>query len=67
MARLDPLPADSTTELADDFAFFQRTLGFVPNSLLTMQRRPALTKGLIALTPGCIRPQRRSSTWASNG
>ena len=57
MARLDPLPADSTTELADDFAYFQRTLGFVPNSLLTMQRRPALTKGLIALSRGVYDPK----------
>jgi uncharacterized peroxidase-related enzyme len=57
MARLDPLPADSTTELVDDFAFFQRTLGFVPNSLLTMQRRPALTKGLIALSRGVYDPK----------
>jgi len=57
MARLDPLPADSTSELVDDFAFFQRTLGFVPNSLLTMQRRPALTKGLIALSRGVYDPK----------
>ena len=35
MARLDPLPRDAVTELDDDFAFFERTLGFVPNSLLT--------------------------------
>lgn len=57
MARLDPLPVDSTTELGDDFAFFQRTLGFVPNSLLTMQRRPVLTKGLIALSRGVYDPK----------
>jgi uncharacterized peroxidase-related enzyme len=57
MARLDPLPHDATTELADDFAFFQKTLGFVPNSLLTMQRRPALTKGLIALSRGVYDPK----------
>jgi alkylhydroperoxidase family enzyme len=56
MARLDPLPKDATIELADDFAFFERTLGFVPNSLLTMQRRPALTKGLIALSRGVYDP-----------
>lgn len=57
MARLAPLPLDATAELADDFAFFQRTLGFVPNSLLTMQRRPALTKGLIALSRGVYDPK----------
>ena len=57
MARLAPLPADTNKELAEDFAFFERTLGFVPNSLLTMQRRPALTKGLIALSRGVYDPK----------
>ena len=40
MAHMKPLPADTTPELADDFAIFERILGFVPNSLLTMQRVP---------------------------
>lgn len=57
MARLEPLSSDTTAELADDFAFFEKTLGFVPNSLLTMQRRPALTKGLIALSRGVYDPK----------
>lgn len=38
MARLDPLPFDTAPELSE-FAFFEKTLGFVPNSLLTMARR----------------------------
>ena len=42
MARLDPLPMEASPELVDEFAFFERTLGFVPNSLLTMARRPGL-------------------------
>lgn len=57
MARLEPLPRDSAPELADDFAFFERTLGFVPNSLMTMARRPALVKGLIALSRGVYDPK----------
>lgn len=57
MARIDPLPPDATAELSEDFAFFERTLGFVPNSLLTMQRRPALTRGLIALSRGVYDPK----------
>lgn len=57
MARLAPLPSDATAGLADDFAFFEKTLGFVPNSLLTMQRRPALAKGLIALSRGVYDPK----------
>jgi len=50
MAHLQPLPATTTPELADDFAIFERILGFVPNSLLTMQRRPAMVKGFGVLT-----------------
>ncbi|PKO31634.1 MAG: peroxidase [Betaproteobacteria bacterium HGW-Betaproteobacteria-7] len=57
MARLDPLPIESTPELAEEFAFFERTLGFVPNSLLTMAHRPALAKGLIALSRGVYDPK----------
>ncbi len=57
MARLDPLAKNAAPELADDFAFFERTLGFVPNSLLTMAHRPALTRGLIALSKGVYDPK----------
>ena len=57
MARLDPLPIDSTPELAEDFAFFEHTLGFVPNSMLTMAHRPGLAKGLIALSRGVYDPK----------
>lgn len=57
MARLDPLPIDPSHELAADFAFFEKTLGFVPNSLLTMARRPSLARGLIALSRGVYDPK----------
>lgn len=57
MARLDPLPVGTSPELAEDFAFFERTLGFVPNSLLTMAHRPGLAKGLIALSRGVYDPK----------
>lgn len=57
MARLDPLPAGESPELSEEFAFFEKTLGFVPNSLLTMARRPALAKGLIALSKGVYDPK----------
>ncbi|NND45465.1 MAG: carboxymuconolactone decarboxylase family protein [Xanthomonadales bacterium] len=57
MAHLDPLPADTTPELADDFALFERILGFVPNSLLTMQRRPKMVHGFGALTRAVMDPE----------
>lgn len=56
MAHLQPLPPESTPELQDDFALFERILGFVPNSLLTMQRRPGMVKGFGALTRAVMDP-----------
>lgn len=50
MAHLNPLPADTTPELAEHFDIFVDILGFVPNSLLTMQRRPEIVKGFGVLT-----------------
>jgi uncharacterized peroxidase-related enzyme len=47
---MDPLPADTHAELADHFAVFEEILGFVPNSLLTLQRRPEIVKGFSVLT-----------------
>ena len=57
MAHLDPLPAESTPDLQEDFAIFERILGFVPNSLLTMQRMPAMVKGFGELTKAVMDPQ----------
>lgn len=50
MAHMQPLPPETTPELADDFAIFEHILGFVPNSLLTMQRVPAMVRGFGELT-----------------
>lgn len=43
-ARLDPLPLGHVPELAEEFEALVRTLGFIPNSVLTMQRKPKLVK-----------------------
>lgn len=56
MAFLEPLPPETTPELADTFAQFQRILGFVPNSLLTMQRKPAMVLGFGVLTKAVMAP-----------
>lgn len=56
MAHMTPLPASTTPELADDFEVFVRILGFVPNSLLTMQRRPEMVRGFAALTGAIMSP-----------
>jgi alkylhydroperoxidase family enzyme len=57
MAHMDPLPASATPELDEDFAIFERILGFVPNSLLTMQRRPKMVKGFGVLTNAVMDPE----------
>lgn len=57
MAHLQPLPKDTHPELADSFAIFERILGFVPNSLLTMQRRPKIVEGFGALTRAVMDPE----------
>jgi alkylhydroperoxidase family enzyme len=56
MAHLQPLPPDTTPELKEDFAIFERILGFIPNSLLTMQRMPAMVKGFGELTKAVMAP-----------
>ena len=56
MAHLEPLPPETTPELKEDFAIFERILGFVPNSLLTMQRKPAMVKGFGELTKAVMDP-----------
>jgi len=50
MSLVDPLPEGATPELADEFETFETILGFVPNSLLTMQRRPEIVEGFDYLT-----------------
>jgi alkylhydroperoxidase family enzyme len=56
MAHMQPLPANSSPELADDFAIFEKILGFVPNSLLTMQRVPAMVRAFGQLTGAVMDP-----------
>jgi len=53
---MQPLPAETTPELQDDFEIFEKILGFVPNSLLTMQRRPKMVKGFGELTKAVMDP-----------
>ena len=47
--RLDPLPPETTPEMKEEFDSFFKTLGFVPNSVLTMQRKPKLAKAFVQI------------------
>jgi len=49
LARLDPLPPEHSPELRDQFDSFYKSLGFVPNSVLTMQRKPKLVQAFVQL------------------
>ena len=49
MAHVNPLPRDAVPEFKDRFTHYERTRGFVPNSILTMQRRPAIARAFMDL------------------
>ncbi|MEN1726809.1 MAG: carboxymuconolactone decarboxylase family protein [Pseudomonadota bacterium] len=57
MSHVQPLPPETTPELADTFEHFASILGFVPNSLLTMQRRPEIVRAFGVLTAAVMDPQ----------
>ena len=49
MSRIAPLSPDLHPELADSFKVYIKALGFIPNSVLIMQRKPKMVKALAAL------------------
>ncbi len=56
MPRLKPLPPETTPELKPHFDFFLSTLGFTPNSVLTMQRKPKLVQAFAQLNGAVMDP-----------
>ncbi len=57
MSRLKPLSPETTPELKSHFDFFLGTLGFTPNSVLTMQRKPHLVKAFAQLNAAVMTPE----------
>lgn len=49
MPLVKPLSPDANEEVAELARFFNETLGFCPNSVLTMQHRPEIAKAFISL------------------
>jgi len=49
MANITPLRRQDLPQYEDLFVLFERQMGFVPNSLLTMARRPPILDGLRGL------------------
>ena len=56
MSRLEPLALDQVEGLEEVEATYQRTLGFVPNGLRIMARRPEIVQGFIALRRAVLDP-----------
>ena len=48
--RMAPLPPEHTPELKEQFESMRENLGFIPNSILIMQRKPKLAKALAQMT-----------------
>jgi uncharacterized peroxidase-related enzyme len=47
---LQPLPPEQTPELREQFDTMRKNLGFVPNSILIMQRKPKMAKAFAQMT-----------------
>lgn len=58
MSRMEPLPIEDCVdpELRGTLEHFVKTLGFVPNSLLTMQRVPAIARAVVQLNRAVFDP-----------
>ncbi|MBL7825012.1 MAG: carboxymuconolactone decarboxylase family protein [Saprospiraceae bacterium] len=59
MPLVDPLPPDHDQDVRELASFFNETLGFCPNSVLTMQRRPAIARAFINLNKAVMENQGR--------
>jgi alkylhydroperoxidase family enzyme len=55
--RLDPLPPEHSPALKAQFDSFFQSLGFVPNSVLTMQRKPKLVQAFVAMQAAIWDPE----------
>jgi uncharacterized peroxidase-related enzyme len=54
MAHLPPLPRESIPEFKERFDHYEATRGFVPNSILTMARRPAIARAFMDLNKAVL-------------
>lgn len=59
MPLVNPLPTDANPEVAELARFFNETLGFPPNSVLTMQIRPHIAKAFIELNMAVMKNEGR--------
>lgn len=50
LPRIAPLPPEHTPELKEQFETMRKNLGFIPNSMLIMQRRPKMARAFAQMT-----------------
>jgi len=62
MPLVNPLSPDHSSETQELAKFFNETLGFCPNSVLTMQHRPAISKAFINLNKAVMANEGRVSS-----
>jgi uncharacterized peroxidase-related enzyme len=62
MPLVQPLPTNHDAETQKLAEFFNETLGFCPNSVLTMQHRPAISNAFITLNMAVMENQGRVSS-----
>ncbi|MGV6829742.1 MAG: carboxymuconolactone decarboxylase family protein [Flavobacteriales bacterium] len=62
MPLVSPLSPDYNKETKELATFFNETLGFCPNSVLTMQHRPAISKAFINLNKAVMANEGRVSS-----
>ena len=56
-ARIEPLPPQHTPGLADAFEGMRKNLGFIPNSMLILQRKPKIVRAIRALSSAVFDPE----------
>ncbi len=54
MPHITPLPWEASPQFRERFEHYQNTRGFVPNSILTMQRRPAIAQAFMDLNKAVL-------------
>ena len=54
MPHVTPLDRDANPQFKDRFDHYEQTRGFIPNSILTMQRRPAIAEAFMALNKAVL-------------
>ena len=60
MARVAPLERCELAEFEDFFKIVDQVMGFLPNSMLTLGRRPEILRGFTALTGAVLGPGKLS-------